>query len=114
MDDILTVSVDTTIISIRHHLEEKHGLFHHLILCKDVFSEETELKQDAQRKSLREYGFVGNLAKEHAPSFTVYYNFIPKGVTTMETILPLLDNCDRDDMPLKAWHDILHDPILLS
>jgi hypothetical protein len=113
MDDVLTVPIDTKISSIRHYLEEKHGLFHHLIVCKDVFSEETEMRQDALKKSLREYGFVGNPSKGLAPCITVYYNFIPKGVTTRAN-LPRLGLYDGDDEPLKQWHGILHDPILLS
>jgi len=109
MDDVLTVSVDTKISAIRQHLQGKHGLFHHLMICKDVFSEETELRQDALRKSLREYGFVGDACKENAPCVTVYYNFIPSGLSCPQSRLD-----DRDRVSLQQWSGILHDPVLLS
>ena len=112
MDDILTVPVDTKISWIRHHLEGKHGLFHHLVLCKDVFSEETEMRQDALQKTLREYGFVGGPSKETAPCFTVYYNFIPSGLTRVACPQSALN--DANGVVFKQWNGIIQDPILLS
>ena len=111
MDDVLTVLVDTKIGGIRNHLQEKHGLFHHLIVCKDVFSEETELRQEDMTKSLRECGFVGSSSKEFAPQVTIFYNFIPKGLTKM--VFPRL-GLSGGDATSYTWHGLMHDPTLLS
>jgi hypothetical protein len=100
MDESWTVSVNTKISTLRNYLQEKHGLFHHLIICKDVFSEETELKHDSSTM-LQDCGFQGNPLKDNAPSITIYYNFIPSG---MRRVI----NNDVDQ-----WNGILQDPILL-
>ena len=71
--------------AVRKILETKHGLIKDLVLCKEVFREINEMKED--KKTLEEYGILGDIVKEGAPKVTICYDFKPLDSDSPDPIL---------------------------
>uniref|UniRef100_A0A7S2WAM6 Ubiquitin-like domain-containing protein n=1 Tax=Rhizochromulina marina TaxID=1034831 RepID=A0A7S2WAM6_9STRA len=73
MNSTLRVKTSMRLFQIKDEIQRRHGLVKNLVLCKGVFSEVNELKDDMA--TLEDLGFPGAMEDEKPVSATIYYDF---------------------------------------
>ena len=86
MDFERTVTVDTTLHTIKEVIKKWHGgKIAKLTVCKDRYQETNELRDD--NLTLREYGIDGLPDESQAPVIAMHYDFKPDGCTDPDPVL---------------------------
>jgi hypothetical protein len=85
----------STIHELRQLLTERHGSMSELKICKESFSEQTEMTDEF--RTLADYGFVGSCEGEPPSETNIFYDF--KACNYDDPLLLTLSNRPDKKMP---------------